>query len=443
MNRLHEWFTNTGEAMKFTLPEETFLPVNLSKEKQAALIEEAETVIRQTIAANEEFIAGGATFQDPKWKLVRAKEGLRVYRQRRSANRTTRASTKVQRPSTPQSQSSSLSFKRRGRTASDMHWAMTTDEEASLPAVTGNSIQDRMRGLNVSLMVLHGSVEGTLADCMFGTFAPTNQAWMWRSSHLNDRLDDARILATIRGPTRKDPFRFLGIKWFAKEIPAVLSGIVQQRDYLMLEATGLTRDSRGETVGYYLLHSVSLPEVPELSNLGIVRGHLSLCFIDRQNGPGKVEIYCRGFSDPAGEMIDRVNVAITADSLISAAGVIDYAYVKKLMWLMKHKGVSKQPNSGSFPRPTRCETCDKSFVKFSLTSAGSGIPCHLCRRVVCGKCSVVKKMTVDVSSTGSVKQCALRFCLGCLLEAKVKSVWELALSGVETSSECSSTSSSE
>ncbi|KAE8988792.1 hypothetical protein PF011_g19033 [Phytophthora fragariae] len=78
MNRLHEWFTNTGEAMKFTLPEETFLPVNLSKEKQAALIEEAETVIRQTIAANEEFIAGGATFQDPKWKLVRAKEGLRV-----------------------------------------------------------------------------------------------------------------------------------------------------------------------------------------------------------------------------------------------------------------------------------------------------------------------------------------------------------------------------
>ncbi|KAJ8577016.1 hypothetical protein ON010_g2196 [Phytophthora cinnamomi] len=342
--------------MKFTLPEDTFPDVSLSKEKRAALIEEAETVVRQTIAANEEFLAGGATFRDPRWKLVRAKEGLSVYRQRRSATRTTRSSTKVPRPSTPQSQSSSLSFKRRGRAASDMHWAMAADDEVSRSAITGNSIQDQMRDPNVSLMVLHGTVEGNLADCMYGTFAPTNQAWMWRSSHLNDRLDDARILSTIRGPTRKDPFRFLGIKWFAKEIPAVLAGIVQQRDYIMLESTGLTRDSRGDTVGYYLLHSISLLAVPELADFGIVRGQLSLCFIDRQVGPGKVELYCRGFSDPGGEMIDRVNVALTADSLISAAGVIEYAYIKKLTWLMKHKSALKRSDSAhedGFPRPTR------------------------------------------------------------------------------------------
>lgn len=52
--------------MKFTLPEDTFPAVNLSREKQAALIEEAETVVRQTIAANEEFLAGGATFRDKR-----------------------------------------------------------------------------------------------------------------------------------------------------------------------------------------------------------------------------------------------------------------------------------------------------------------------------------------------------------------------------------------
>ncbi|EGZ18853.1 hypothetical protein PHYSODRAFT_498431 [Phytophthora sojae] len=394
--------------MKFTLPRDALPAVTLTKEQQAAFIEESDTVVRETLAANEEFLAGGATFRDPKWKMVRVKEGLSVYCERRSRSK----ESKAQR--TAQNHSSNSSC-----------------------------IQDQMKTPNVSLMVLHGSVEGNLADCMYGTFAPTNQAWMWRSSHLNDRLDDARVLSTIRGPTRKDPFRFLGIKWFAKEIPAVLSGIVQQRDYLMLEATGLTRDSRGDTVGYYILHSVSLPEVPELSELGIVRGQMSLCFIDRQNDPGKVEIYCRGFSDPAGEMIDQVNVAITADSLISAAGVIDYAYIKKLTWLIKHKGASTQSESGGFPRPSRCETCDKSFSKFALAGVGSGIPCHICRRVVCGKCSVVKKMTVDVSSTGSVKQCALRFCLECIIEAKEKSVWELALSAVENSSECSSTSSSE
>ncbi|GMG18010.1 unnamed protein product [Phytophthora fragariaefolia] len=430
--------------MKFTLPDDIFPALNLSKKKQAALIVEADTIVSETIAANEEFLAGGGTFRDPRWKLVRAKEGLSVYRQRRSSERASRASSKAQMPSTPQAQGSSWSFRRRDRAASDMNWAMNTDGESSLSGIAGNSIQERMRRPEVSLMVLHGAVEGNLADCMYGTFAPTNQAWMWRSSHLNDRLDDARILATIRGPTRKDPFRFLGIKWFAKEIPALLSGIVQQRDYLMLEATGLTRDSRGDTVGYYLLHSVSLPDIPELSDLGIVRGQLSLCFIDRQCGSGKVEIYCRGFSDPAGEMIDRVNVAITADSLISAAGVIDYAYIKKLTWLMKYKGAALQSVSeAGVHRPTRCETCDKNFTMFAVTGAGSGTPCRICHRVVCGKCSVVKKMTVDVTSTGSVKKCALRFCMECLLEAKKKSVWELALSGVETTSEYSSTSSSE
>ncbi|KAG6612295.1 tRNA (guanine(26)-N(2))-dimethyltransferase [Phytophthora cinnamomi] len=290
-------------------------------------------------------------------------------------------------------------------------------------------------------MVLHGTVDGSLADCMFGTFAPSNQAWMWRSSHINDRLDDARILATVREPTQSDPFRFLGIKWFAKEHPAVLSGIIQQRDFLIMEATGLTRDSKGEIVGYYLMHSVSLPEVPELSDMGIVRGNVSLCFIDRQSGPGKVELYCRGFSDPCGAMLDRVSVAIASEALICAAGVVDYAYIKKLMWLVKYKGVSQQREHGrepGFTRATRCDNCWKIFTKFGLTGLGPGAPCHICRRVVCAKCSVVKKMTVDVSDTGSVKQCSLRFCVGCLLEATKKSVWELALSGVETSSRCSS-----
>ncbi|KAE9116100.1 hypothetical protein PF005_g19852 [Phytophthora fragariae] len=191
-------------------------------------------------------------------------------------------------------------------------------------------------------MVMHGTVDGTLADCMYGTYAPTNRAWIWRCSHLNERIDDSRILANIRGSTRKDPFQSLTIKWFVKEIPAMLSGIIMRRDYLVLEGTGLARDSRGDTVGYYLLHSVSVPAIPELSEFGIVRGQLSFCYIDRQSGPGRVELYCRGFSDPCGGLIDRLSVAIMADSLLSAAGIIDFAYIKKLTWLMKNKAVSQQ-----------------------------------------------------------------------------------------------------
>ncbi|KAG6612274.1 tRNA (guanine(26)-N(2))-dimethyltransferase [Phytophthora cinnamomi] len=710
--------------MKFTLPKDTFPAVVLSKEKQAAFIDEAETVVREAIAANEEFLAGGAIFRDPKWKLVRAKEGLSVYRQRRSAPGISRDSTKISKPSSPPSQSSSLSFKRRGRAASDMHWAMSTEEESSFSESTGSCIQDKMKRPEVSLMVMHGIMDGSLADCMYGTFAPTNrswmwrcshlnerfddsrilanimgptrkdpfrslgikwfvketpavltgivqqrdylvlegtgltrdsrgdtvgyyllhsvslseipalsdlsiirgqmsfcfvdrqcacnvhncfglpseersamkftlpenafpdvnlskehqnalideaeklvretleaneafladgakfrdprwrmvcakdglnvyhrqrprpksqrslrlprkkafspvllseshatntwgggevttddeasvsssstqeavkrpagfemilhgtvdgilddamygtfaatdQAWMWRSSHINDRLDDARVLATIRGPTREDPFRFLGVKWFVKERPVVLTSLVQQRDYLILEATGLTRDSKGEKVGYYLMHSISLPRIfPELTELGLLRGDLSLCFIDRQLGHNKVEKYCRNFSNPRGKIPDRVAVAVTADALICAANVIDYAYIKKLTWLMKEKGeeiAARHCRPSGESRPKCCQNCSKGFSKFALPGSRSGVDCQICRRVVCGRCNVTKKMTVDVSETGSVKQCALRFCLECIREAKEKSVWEMAISGIETSSETSSASGS-
>ncbi|EEY59469.1 uncharacterized protein PITG_11518 [Phytophthora infestans T30-4] len=117
------------------------------------------------------------------------------------------------------------------------------------------SRSEKSKRTGKSLMVLHGAIDGNLDDCMFGSFATTEETWRWRSSYVYEGLDEARLLATIRGPTPEDPFRFLGLKWFTKELPSVLSGIMQQRDFLIIEATGLTRDSNGERVGYFLMHS--------------------------------------------------------------------------------------------------------------------------------------------------------------------------------------------
>ncbi|KAG7376217.1 hypothetical protein PHYPSEUDO_014064 [Phytophthora pseudosyringae] len=416
--------------MKFTLPDGVFPPVRLSRKHQGDLVQEAETVVGETIATNEAFLAQGAQFRDPKWRLVRVKEGLHVYRQRPAAS-----------GAASDGPSSGKFRSRKG---------LGTEEMPVSPSsvIAEDSIQETMRRPGVSLMVLHGTVDGTLDDSMFGAFAATDHAWKWRSSHINDRLDDARILATVQGPTKDDPFRFLGVKWFAKEHPAVLTGILQRRDFLIMEATGLTSDSKGEMVGYFLMHSVALRVVPELSAMGILRGELSFCFILRQSGPGKVELYCRGFSDPHGEMMERVSVAIAAEALICSAGVVDYAYIKKLAWLVKHRNnqfLAQQREN----RPSRCESCTKSFTTFALLAVasgtaapGKGSACQICRRVVCSKCSVVKRMTVDVSDAGTVKQCTLRFCLTCLHEAKEKSAWEMALAGLEASPKSSSTSGS-
>ncbi|EEY59392.1 uncharacterized protein PITG_11419 [Phytophthora infestans T30-4] len=322
--------------MKFTLPKNAFPQVVLSANQQAALAEQADTVVKEIVAANEAFITDGCTLGHPLWKLVRTKEGLKVY---------------------PTSLSSSS-------------------------GVAGDSIMEKMRPHGVALMALHGSMDGSLDDCMFGCFASTDEAWKLRSSHINDRLDDARILATVRGPTRDDPCRFLGVKWFAKEHPVVLTGIVQQRDFLITESSGFTRDSKGERVGYFLMHSVTLRDIPELTHLGIVRGVMSFCYLFRQGRPGMIDVFCRGFFDSRGDMPGRLSVSIAAEAAICCTGVVDCAYVKKLRWLMEHAS-KRQADDEDHTNVSRCEACDKSFSKFSLTSSGSGTPCAICRQVVC------------------------------------------------------------
>ncbi|GMF24540.1 unnamed protein product [Phytophthora fragariaefolia] len=421
--------------MKFTLPKDAFPVVELSKTQQDAFIEEADTVVKEIVEANDAFIANGSVLQDSQWRHTRTKEGIQVYRQRRKTiiQRRKEASTPViESPSW----SSSHTFMRY-RTETSNHVDRIADRETSLSSSSGiaeGSIMERSRPPGAYLMALHGSSGGTLDDCMFGCFAPNDEEWKLRSCYIKDRLDDARIIASIRGPTNEDPYRFLGIKWFAKEHPAVLTGIVQQRDFLIMESSGFTRDSKGEKIGYFLMHSVTLHEIPELKHLGIVRGLMSFCYIFRNGGPGKVDVYTRGFFDSRGEMPGRISATIAADAALCCVNLIEYAYIKKLTWLMKRR------RSGGESQSSRCEACEKSFDKFSLTSSRMGTTCSTCRRKMCSKCSVPKKLVMDVSDTGSVQRCSLHFCLGCLLHAKKQCGWEIALNDAETASQRSGSS---
>ncbi|CEG46749.1 uncharacterized protein PHALS_03433 [Plasmopara halstedii] len=415
--------------MKFTLPKDAFPPVTLSEEQRAAFIEEADTVVKEIVAANDRFIAKGSKFGYPDWKLIRSKEGVQVYRQRKKAIKqrppTTQLPPVLHHPSLPREHE----FSRFGSVSSYSSVELEVGGQASsstASGIAGNSIMEKMRPPGVALIALHGTICGTVDDCLFGSIAATDEAWMLRSSHINDRLDDARLIATIRSPVRKDPYRFLGIKWFAKEHPIVLTGIFHQRDFLILESTGFTRNSKGERVGYMLMHSITLRDIPELTHLGIVRGVLSFCNIFRQAGPGKVNIFCRAFFNSRGEMPNRLSDAIAADAVICTTAVVEYAQIKKLRWLMKH--ASKSPAEDTTQTlPQSCETCAKIFGKFALPFSESSVMCQVCRKMFCSKCSVMKKMTVHVSDSGSFQQCSLRFCLCCIQIAKEKASWELSM----------------
>ncbi|KAG3149222.1 hypothetical protein PI124_g13700 [Phytophthora idaei] len=342
--------------MKF--PEDTIPNVKLSKTLRAALIREAETVVRATIQANEAFLDGGSRFLLP---------------------------------------------------TGDSH----NKNAISVPTSTGH----RSGEVEAKREIAHGSTR--------------DYRWKPRRLHV-------RLVSHYRGDVEIEKL------WFTKELPSVLPGIMQQRDFLLIEATGLTRDSKGEKVGYFLMHSVSLPGIfPDLSQLGLVREEISACYIDRQLGSNQVEMYCRSFLNPRGKPLNRLTAVLAAEALLSAICILDYAYIRKLKWLVKNKQdrmsarrCRTRRQSGAFPRSTRCQVCDKSFRRLALNV---GAECQICRGLVCKNCFVVKKVTVDVSRRGPAKQCAVRVCVCCLLEAKEKSVWEMALDGIsDTRSEASS-----
>lgn len=362
---------------------------------------------------------------------MRVRDGVQVYRQRQ--NWAQRLGTPP--PSYPVIESpNEREFKRYGSTASvdQVHDNQTSWSSWSSLGMKGDTIMEKLRPHGVTLMALHGTLDGTLEDCMFGCVAPTDDAWMLRSSHLNDGVDDSRIIAALRRPTSTDPCCFLGVKWFLKAHPALITGFVQKRDFLLLEATGYTQDTSGEKVGYVLLHSITLRDLPELAHLGIVRGLIRFCYIFRQNGSGKIDIFCRGYFDSRGDMPRRLSVSIAAEATIAVVGVVDYAHVKKLIWLIRH---SRKQVAVDATNASCCGVCAKNFSKLFFHSSA---PCQICHRVICFKCTVLKKMTVHVATSGKVLQRSFRFCLQCLLQATQMSGWDMAISNVEASSTSSS-----
>lgn len=411
--------SNLPREMKFTLPANAFPELVLTLEEQKRLIHEANCVLDETIHCNEEFLAGGRTFPRRDWKPVRAKEGIRIYKQRNTQAVVEAAKRKAR------AVSADGSVKSHRESTLD---ASSASSEPSRPSnVTTapvNGYVETLKRPQVPLLVLHGILDGTLEDTMYGCFADTDESWRWRSTHVNERFDDARILTKVLGPTPAEPFRFLGVKWFIKEHPAALNQFVKRRDFLILEATGITKDSNGDPVGYLLMHSMAIPRIPELRGLDVVRANLSFCFLIRPHTETTVEIYCRGFTDPQGDMIESVSVLIASESLMSAVSVVDYSYVKKLKWLMMQRQQQHNSNSSSLLAPSHCESCYRSLNKFGILSP-SGSACHICRKVVCSKCSLVKKVTVDLVKDTAVQR-ALKFCLGCVLEAKELPAWDLA-----------------
>lgn len=417
-------------SMKFKLPAGVFPEeLHLSPAREAKIVEYCDELVAETLHVSEDFITNGRRLDPERWKFVRSKERMHVYRSRK-ANKSL--------PDRPHlmnlAEVAGRDLTGGGGNMSDSH---KSNNSSSSSGNTGNtdylmedSMLDAVRPSHIPVVIITGILDGTVEDCAFGGLSDNMARWRLRNSYFGDEYDDMKILARIHTPTEEDPCRFLGIKWTTR----TFGPFVRQRDFLYIESTGFALDSNGERVSYYFMHSYPLEEVRELTELNIIRGNVSTCYIARQHSKTSVEIFCRAFSDPGGEVFESVGITLFSDALLAQGNVIECAYVKKLTWLMtrasEERARSNQTHNRLAPS-SHCASCEKSLKTLgNMLLHSSGTACQVCRQTFCSKCSVVKKVSVDIGK--GVTQKALNFCVSCVMEAKKLPSWDVAMATLPT-----------
>ncbi|RLN98854.1 hypothetical protein BBJ28_00015084 [Nothophytophthora sp. Chile5] len=319
-----------------------------------------------------------------KWKLVKRKDQLCAYKQRKDA--------------------SVASF------ATSTGVSPCTANDTSLP-----------------LLLVTGSLPGTVDDALFGLTSANTRAMKMNSAYAEDALEDGEVLTTLEGPTVDEPFRFLGLKWAVRRHDAAsASSLLKRRDLLYLEATGATRLANGERVGYRLQHSVSVKALAQLAAASlsstVVRARASFVQLFHQPdaSASSLRVFSRGFYDPQGGLLRFLAVSAGADFLLHMSfSAVDCAHLKKLAFAAQQAGRRRRAlslqhksrgggmggieelgdedgDSGGAARTgdlsawaAVCSLCDR---RVGRVLNRSGAPCTICAKMVCSRCSVMKKL---------------------------------------------------
>lgn len=243
-----------------------------------------------------------------------------------------------------------------------------------------SSVEDpRAPGERVPMLVVTGQISGTVEDVALGWQADTLPRWLQRDAFLNDELDNCQLLGTLQEPTAQEPFRFVGIKWGVQSFGKFAS----PRDFIFVEATGVTSNAHGQSVCYHVRQSVELPGFRELLDCSLIRGYLSTCITFRASDFDAVEFFGRGLLDARGDMRRSVSYSLYAERLLVVTDIVECALAQKLMWYAKQQQQQSQQRrqraGDRWTTSPKCENCHKSLNKFG-TLVQSGGACHCCRR---------------------------------------------------------------
>ncbi|TMW55305.1 hypothetical protein Poli38472_013196 [Pythium oligandrum] len=391
--------------MKFPLADDPFTPVLLTDAMRREYAKLSATVLQNTIREHDLFLhADQGVVDGRQWKPLKAKEGFTVYKRLPRRDFSARASS-----------SGGGLFKRS---------SSTTDDNMGFMGV--------------------GSVVGSFEDVMLGVTTRDVPDMKLRSSYLDDETVDWRVLSPLTSGTNDDPFLSHSLRWTVKSVSNTAS-VVRPRDIVFLDCTGLHTLPNGQQIGYFIMHSVELPQCPSLP--GLIRCKLSWCYLFTPRNKNAVDVYLRSsidFGGHVGEKLATVYVTkmLTMCRLLSVCG-----QNKKLAWMMTETsdvrrfqlgnlgGADFAAKSASSSRPDHCRLCAKSASFFRSFST-----CELCLKQVCSRCITVRKLCCS-RSNGDVLKIRTGFCKNCITRASAISSRDIAVAHLITGGATSPTTS--
>ncbi|OWY97177.1 hypothetical protein PHMEG_00032358, partial [Phytophthora megakarya] len=172
----------------------------------------------------------------------------------------------------------------------------------SFHSVTNIEI-DENEAVELPKMTWMGTVECELDDLMYGIVSQSDEVTRINSSYSGNDIQDFATLASLETSTPSDPFHGLQLKWEVNSALTKAKPVWHHRDFVYLEATGITTSSAaGQRIGYQILHSLDMRNAPELTQCKLIRGKVTIYQVFRQKSKGTVEVFAKAMVDLGGNV---------------------------------------------------------------------------------------------------------------------------------------------
>jgi len=351
-------------SKRFTSP---FQPLSLSPEAASELEALAEVFVSESIRTYERFVLDENCEVDAnRWKFMYKKDDVKSYAEPAGFSPPTPGMESCHRPRSLSSSTSEL-----------------------------------------PIVLVTGTMQGALDDTIYGLVCPTLDMMRLKTSYVQDTMYRACVLASLVTPTAEDPFRSVSIKWVEKG-----RAVIKNRDFVYMESTGSRYLRNGERVGYQLVHSVQFPETPALDSA--IRGNMSMSAVYRQRANNVVDVFIKGFLNPAGGLTRSIITRSAAKALLSVSKNVHCAEMKKLAWSIRQRCPTMERQPGQEGSAV-CVTCMKR-PSGAHRLLHRHLCCAVCARYVCSTCRLKRKLHFLMADRKMLEQ-EVAFCPRCYKEA--------------------------